>query len=271
LRKTLAQQSCLQLKGPVRRYRPDAEAPDAPCGSPSFRSVNGIPCASDPGCRPAQRKFRTSRMPSRADVRGEFFFALVMFHSHWSQAADQYPDLSNRVRAAASSTYTIPTLNHISPWASLCRPVNGLGALISLIFGVNGPSRGGALAFVNASEAGVPDQPMAPLLSVTGVSPNCRRRACVRSSLLGQGRRARSVGCRGSCVFQRIMYLAAFFLIGNVPDLSGDRELVGPNSGRERNSLIRAEISLIADLNSLQGRKKFPVRMRRELARKVLI
>jgi hypothetical protein len=47
--------------------------------------------------------------------------------------------------------------------------------------------------------------------------------------------------------------------------------LVGQNSGRERNSLIRAEISLIADLNSLQGRKKFPVRMRRELARKVLI
>jgi len=47
--------------------------------------------------------------------------------------------------------------------------------------------------------------------------------------------------------------------------------LVGQNSGRERNSLIRAEISLIADLNSLQGRKKFPVRMRRELARKALI
>jgi hypothetical protein len=37
------------------------------------------------------------------------------------------------------------------------------------------------------------------------------------------------------------------------------------------NSLIRAEISLIADLHSLQGRKKFPVRMRRELARKTLI
>jgi hypothetical protein len=42
---------------------------------------------------------------------------------------------------------------------------------------------------------------------------------------------------------------------------------------REWDSLIRAEISkfrdsLIADLNSLQGRKKFPVRVRRELARK---
>ena len=46
---------------------------------------------------------------------------------------------------------------------------------------------------------------------------------------------------------------------------------VGPNSGQKRDSLIRAEISLIADLNSLQGRKKFPVRMRRELAGKALI
>jgi hypothetical protein len=36
-------------------------------------------------------------------------------------------------------------------------------------------------------------------------------------------------------------------------------------------SLMRAAISLIADLNSLQGRKKFPVRMRRELAHNVLI
>jgi hypothetical protein len=34
------------------------------------------------------------------------------------------------------------------------------------------------------------------------------------------------------------------------------------NSGRERDSPIRVEISLIADLNSLQGRKKFPVQMR---------
>ena len=34
---------------------------------------------------------------------------------------------------------------------------------------------------------------------------------------------------------------------------------------------MRAEISLIADLNSLQGRKKFPVWMRRELACKVLV
>ena len=127
------------------------------------------------------------------------------------------------------------------------------------------------LAFVNASEAGVPDQPMASLLSVKGVSPNCPE-ARMRAVLTARaGRRARSVGCRGPCVFERLMYLAAFFLIGNVRDLSGDRNWSAQNSGRERNSLIRAEISLIADLNSLQGRKKFPVRMRRELARKVLI
>ena len=43
-----------------------------------------------------------------------------------------------------------------------------------------------------------------------------------------------------------------------------------PNRGRARDSLIRARISLFAQFNSLQGRKKFPVRMRRELARKSL-
>ena len=79
------------------------------------------------------------------------------------------------------------------------------------------------LAFVNASEAGVPDQPMASLLSVKGVSPNCPGGA-MRAVLTARGgRRARSVGCRGPCVFERLMYLAAFFLIGNVRDLSGDR------------------------------------------------
>ena len=44
-----------------------------------------------------------------------------------------------------------------------------------------------------------------------------------------------------------------------------------PNCGGRRDSLITAETSLIARFNSLQGRKKFPVRMRRELARKKLI
>src|SRR5580692_9620051 len=72
------------------------------------------------------------------------------------------------------------------------------------------------LAFVNASEAGVPDQPMAFLLSVKGVSPNCPE-ARMRAVLTARaGRRARTVGCRGPCVFERLMYMAAFFLIGNV-------------------------------------------------------
>src|SRR5580704_16751643 len=44
-----------------------------------------------------------------------------------------------------------------------------------------------------------------------------------------------------------------------------------PNCGGRRDSLITAETSLIARFNSLQDRKKFPVRMRRELARKKLI
>jgi len=63
-------------------------------------------------------------------------------------------------------------------------------------------------------------------------------------------------------------------LLGNVRDLSETTGFVGREMprkcGRERNSLIRAEISLIARFNSLQGSKKFPVRMRRELSRKTL-
>ena len=42
-------------------------------------------------------------------------------------------------------------------------------------------------------------------------------------------------------------------------------------SGGERDSLISEGISLIARFNSLLGGKKFPVRMRRELACKTLI
>src|SRR5580704_16393998 len=61
-----------------------------------------------------------------------------------------------------------------------------------------------------------------------------------------------------------------FALLGNLRDLSEDR--IGRPKWRTRaNSLMRAAISLIADLNSLQGRKKFPVRMRRELAYNALI
>src|SRR5437588_6456090 len=71
-----------------------------------------------------------------------------------------------------------------------------------------------------------------------------------------------------------IIWRRPSLLLGNVRDLSGGSDWSvrsAPNSGRERDSLIGAEISLIADLNSLQGRKKFPVRMRRELAHNVLI
>ena len=61
-----------------------------------------------------------------------------------------------------------------------------------------------------------------------------------------------------------------FALLSNLRDLSEDR--IGRPKWRTRaDSLMRAEISLIADLNSLQGRKKFPVRMRRELAHNALI
>src|SRR5580704_7404528 len=42
------------------------------------------------------------------------------------------------------------------------------------------------LAFVNASEAGVPDQPMASCYLSRALVRIARRRACVRSSLLGQ-------------------------------------------------------------------------------------
>src|SRR5580700_10566073 len=61
-----------------------------------------------------------------------------------------------------------------------------------------------------------------------------------------------------------------FALLGNLRDLSEDR--IGRPKWRTRaDSLMRAAISLIADLNSLQGRKKFPVQMRRELAHNALI
>jgi hypothetical protein len=112
----------------------------------------------------AQVQNFANAFPSRRE--GRIFLRPRYVSLAWRQAADQYPDLSNGVRAAASSTYTIPTLNHITLGVTLpspiTTPVNGLGALISLIFGVNGTvPRRWRLAFVNASEAGVPDQPMA--------------------------------------------------------------------------------------------------------------
>ena len=72
-----------------------------------------------------------------------------------------------------------------------------------------------------------------------------------------------------SSIWRRLFAFSATFEI-----CRGDRSChhgESPNSGRERDSLIRAKISLIARFNSLQGCKKFPVRMRRELARKKLI
>ena len=68
----------------------------------------------------AQVQNFANAFPSRRE--GRIFLRPRYVSLAWSQAADQYPDLSNGVRAAASSTYTIPTLNHISPWASPCRP-----------------------------------------------------------------------------------------------------------------------------------------------------
>jgi hypothetical protein len=41
-------------------------------------------------------------------------------------------------------------------------------------------------------------------------------------------------------------------------EISGGSDRSGQNSGRVRDSLIRAEISLIADLDSLQGPQKIP-------------
>jgi hypothetical protein len=62
-------------------------------------------------------------------------------------------------------------------------------------------------------------------------------------------------------------------LLGNIQDSSQEGSIGAhpPKRGRGAGSLITAEISLIANLNSLQGRKKFPVLMRRELARKDLV
>ena len=77
----------------------------------------------------------------------------------------------------------------------------------------------------------------------------------MRSSLLGQ------VDVRDQLDVAARALSGGFFPYRQRSRSLGGSELVGQNSGRERNSLIRAEISLIADLNSLQGRKKFPVRM----------
>jgi hypothetical protein len=53
--------------------------------------------------------------------------------------------------------------------------------------------------------------------------------------------------------------------------LRRDRGRAPQIADEERDTLIKAEISLITNLNSLQGRKKIPVLMRRELPRKHLV
>jgi hypothetical protein len=175
LRKTLAQQSCLQPKGPVRRYRPDAEAPDAPLRIAVLSIGQRHSLRVGPGCPTgsAQVQNFANAFPSRRE--GRIFLRPRYVSLAWSQAADQYPHLSNRVRAAASEDLHYPDAEPQSPWASPCRP------------------------------------PWLPLLSVKGVSPNCRS-AQARGPHARAGRRARSVGCRGPCVFERLMYLAAFSL-----------------------------------------------------------
>ena len=191
MRKTLAQQSCLQLKGPVRRYRPDAEAPDAPLRIAVLSIGQRHSLRVGPGCRPAQRKFRTSRMPSRADVRANFSSPSLCF-TRMKPSRRSIPGLVERGQGRGFEYLHYPDAEpHITLGVNLpspiTTPVNGLGALISLIFGVNGPSRGGcALAFVNASEAGVPISRWLPCYLSRALVRIARRRACVRSSLLGQ-------------------------------------------------------------------------------------
>ena len=53
--------------------------------------------------------------------------------------------------------------------------------------------------------------------------------------------------------------------------LRRDRRPAPPIANEVRDTLIKAEISLITNLNSLQGGKKIPVLMRREFARKDLV
>src|ERR1700730_3352592 len=104
-----------------------------------------------------------------------------------------------------------------------------------------------------------------------GARPDPHRRSPGMASLASRARRA-IFGIPGPSATS--IWRRPSLLLGNVRDLSGGSDWSvrsAPNSGRERDSLIGAEISLIADLNSLQGRKKFPVRMRRELAHNVLI
>ena len=100
------------------------------------------------------------------------------------------------------------------------------------------------------------------------------RRPGAKHGMASVASRARRAGPHTGALGYASIWRPPSLLLGNVRDLSGGSDWSvrsAPNSGRERDSLIGADISLIADLNSLQGRKKFPVRMRRELAHNVLI
>ncbi len=185
MRKTLAQQSCLQLKGPVRRYRPDAEAADAPCGSPSFRSVNGIPCASDPWVQTGSAQIQNfaNAFPSRRE--GRIFLRPRYVHSHGAK-----PPINTRTCRTGSGprlrrTYTIPTLNHISPWVSPCRPP-------------------WLRCYLSRALVRIAGARMRAVLTLGRVD--------VRDQLMSRPVRFRAANVSGG-----------FFLIGNVRDLSGDR------------------------------------------------
>src|ERR1700731_4720665 len=101
-----------------------------PCGSPSFRSVNGIPCASDLANFSSPSLCFTRMEPSRRSIPG-----LVERGQGRGFEYLHYPDAEPHITLGVTLPSPITT------------PVNGLGALISLYSGVNGPSRSGALGF----------------------------------------------------------------------------------------------------------------------------
>src|SRR5580692_7441296 len=128
-----------------------------PCGSPSFRSVNGIPCASDLANFSSPSLCFTRMEPSRRSIPGlvERGQGRGFEYLHYPVAEPTYhlgrhPAVPNHYPINGARSADFPDIRRQWTVPRRCR-----------------------LAFVNASEAGVPDQPMASLLSVKGVSPNC--------------------------------------------------------------------------------------------------
>src|SRR6202040_2436772 len=118
-----------------------------PCGSPSSRSVNGIPCASDLG---------VDRLSASSELReclseqtgGANFSSPSLCFTRMEPSRRSIPGLVERDQGRGFEYLHYPDAEpHITLGVTLpspiTTPVNGLGALISLIFGVNGPSRGG--------------------------------------------------------------------------------------------------------------------------------